>query len=341
MAGEYEFVRGSGRRTKTTMSARHPFISVAVPLHNEAGNIRPLYGEIRDVLDALGTPYEIILVNDASTDETPGLLRVIQASDPTVRVIEHQENYGQAAGLSTAFHAFRGEILVTLDGDGQNDPHDIPLLLDKLRQGYTVATGWRTRREERYLTRILPSRLANRIIALVTGVHVHDNGCSLKAYRAEAVAGVTIAHGFHRFLPAILGVTTQDVAEVAVSDRKRLHGQSHYGLKRVREVLRDLLSFYCVRHNPQAWEKRLRWLAAGGGGATLVLACSFAYTPRTDTLIALLVCLALAGLIGIVWSNVLRVLSLGAHQTVSCREVTSESLAVAVTPADAAAESTA
>nr|MBP7323867.1 glycosyltransferase family 2 protein [Deltaproteobacteria bacterium] len=320
------------------MSAVHPRISVAVPLHNEAGNILSLYREIRDVLEGIGMSYETILINDASTDETPALLRMMQTSDPHIRVIEHHENYGQAAGLSTAFQTFRGDILITMDGDGQNDPYDIPLLLEKINQGYRVATGWRTKRQEPYLTRILPSRMANWIISKITGIHVHDNGCSLKAYRAEVVRGVTIPHGFHRFLPAILGMQNREVAEVRVSDRMRMYGKSHYGLKRTWEVIRDLLSFHCVLHNPQRWRKRLGWLVSAGVGMALILAGCFSYAPQESTLALLLACLGCTALIYMVHSNVHRFMTLCLPEKVFRKELTSDTYAPSVRTADVVAE---
>jgi glycosyltransferase involved in cell wall biosynthesis len=242
-----------------------PEISLVVPLHNEEGNLPVLYEEIKAVLEGLGRPYEIVFVNDASTDGTQRVLEAIKEKDPTVRVIVHEENYGEAQSLSSGFCLCRGRVVVTMDGDGQNDPRDIPSLLDKLRDGYKAVSGWRVKRKESFLSKVLPSFVANRLIALVTGVKVHDTGCGLKAYRGELVRGVVVPHGFHRFLPAYFGVEGREVAEVKVKDRQRLYGTSHYGLSRTKEVLRDLLTFPFVSNYR-------KWLPVM---ASLLLGCLF------------------------------------------------------------------
>ncbi len=238
-----------------------PRLSLVVPLHNEAGTLTSLYQEIKEVLDNMKVPYEILFINDASADETPKILRQIKGLDKRVRIIEHQENYGEAAALSSGFKFARGDIIVTMDGDGQNDPRDIPTIVAKINEGYKAVTGWRQERNEKYLTRILPSVIANRIISVVTGVNVHDNGCGLKAYRGEVVRGVIIPNGFHRFLPAVLGVKSGEVAEVKVKDRRRIYGESHYGLSRIKEVIRELLTIRFVIHNPKLWRSRFRTIS--------------------------------------------------------------------------------
>ncbi len=217
-------------------------ISLVIPVHNEEGNIEPLYKEIKGVMDSLGEEYEIIYVNDGSTDDSGEILRRIKAQDPKVRVLEMDKNRGEAAALTAGFHHARGDIVVSMDGDGQNDPAYIPQLLEKLREGYKAVSGWREKRKEPYLARVLPSKVANWVIGLVTGVKVHDNGCSLKAYRGEIVKEIQIPHGFHRFIPAIFGVKNQEVAEVKIKDRPRRWGSSHYGLTRTLEVLRELIT---------------------------------------------------------------------------------------------------
>lgn len=226
-------------------------ISLVIPVHNEEGNIEPLYQEIKGVMDSLGEEYEIIYVNDGSTDGSGEILRRIKAQDPRVRVLEMDRNRGEAAALTAGFHHARGDIVVSMDGDGQNDPAYIPRLLEKLREGYKAVSGWREKRKEPFLTRVLPSRMANWIIGMVTGVRVHDNGCSLKAYRGEAVKSVHIPHGFHRFIPAIFGVKNNEVAEVKIKDRPRRWGSSHYGLSRTLEVLRELVTIpFILRGGP-------------------------------------------------------------------------------------------
>lgn len=220
-----------------------PELSLVVPLHNEEGNLPNLYREIKDVLESLGISYEILFVNDSSTDGTQKILEAIKAKDPTVRVIVHEENYGEAQSLSSGFSACLGKVVVTMDGDGQNDPRDIPLLLDRLKGDCKAVSGWRMKRREPLFSKVIPSFVANRLIALVTRVNVHDTGCGLKAYKAELVKGVVVPHGFHRFLPAYFGIRGEEVGEIRVKERERLYGASHYGLSRIKEVVRDLITF--------------------------------------------------------------------------------------------------
>lgn len=249
-------------------------ISVVIPVHNEEKNIEPLYEEILAALEPLGEPFEIIYVNDGSTDGTGEVLRKLKARDSRVRVLEMDRNRGEAAALTAGFFNARGEIVVSMDGDGQNDPAYIPDLLRKLREGYAVVSGWRMKRKEPLITRKIPSFVANRLIGLITGIRVHDNGCSLKAYRAEIVKRIQIPHGFHRFIPAVFGVKNSEVAEVKIIDRPRRFGRTHYGLKRTFEVLRELLTIRLVLKNRKRNEKGLTILTAFlflGTGVSLVL----------------------------------------------------------------------
>jgi glycosyltransferase involved in cell wall biosynthesis len=237
------------------MSDGVPALSVVVPVYNEAGNAGPLCTEIRDVMIALGRPFEMIFVNDGSTDATLDQLRHLGVGEPRLRIIDLDGNFGEAAALSAGFGAARGELVITLDGDGQNDPHDIPRLLETLeRNGYRVVSGWRQERQEGMLLRVLPSRLANSLIAAVSRIPVHDNGCGLKVYRRAVVAGAALPRGLNRFMPAIFGVRAGEVAEVPVNDRRRQHGQSHYGISRTLIVLRDLLALRFIVANPRRSE---------------------------------------------------------------------------------------
>ena len=247
---------------------------MVIPVHNEEKNIEPLYEEILAALEPLGEPFEIIYVNDGSTDGTGEVLRKLKARDSRVRVLEMDRNRGEAAALTAGFFNARGEIVVSMDGDGQNDPAYIPDLLRKLREGYAVVSGWRMKRKEPLITRKIPSFVANRLIGLITGIKVHDNGCSLKAYRAEIVKRIQIPHGFHRFIPAVFGVKNSEVAEVKIIDRPRRFGRTHYGLKRTFEVLRELLTIRLVLKNRKRNEKGLTILTAFlflGTGVSLVL----------------------------------------------------------------------
>jgi len=267
---EVEYVIESVRSffAREHRQAFRPRLSLVVPFYNEAGNVEALYHETRAVADGLGQDYECVFVNDGSTDRTGALLDEIARADERVRVVHLPSNQGEAAALSAGFQQARGRVIVTLDGDGQNDPRDIPPLLAKMGEGYLVVSGWRRRRQEDYWPRILPSRLANGLIAWVTGVPMHDCGCGLKAYRREILAGLSLPSGMHRFLPVILRVPAEAVAEIEVNDRARWSGSSHYGLSRVFAVLRDLLPVHCIR-----WGARtaMRALISAALVATMVL----------------------------------------------------------------------
>jgi glycosyltransferase involved in cell wall biosynthesis len=219
---------------------RRPALSFVVPVRDEEANVEPLHAELTAVARAIGRDHELVFVDDGSRDATLDRLRALAAGDARLRVVELDGNFGEAAALSAGFAAATGEIVITLDGDGQNDPADAPRLLARLEEGFDVVSGRRERRKEALPTRVLPSLVANRLIVLATGVPVHDCGCGLKAYRRNVVAGASLPRGFNRFLPAILGVDPKRVAEVPVRDRARGSGRSHYGLSRTAIVLRDL-----------------------------------------------------------------------------------------------------
>jgi glycosyltransferase involved in cell wall biosynthesis len=237
---------------------QNSMISIAVPLHNEEGNVEPLYREIKGVMEKTRLPYEIVLVNDGSTDRTGEILRKLKQQDHYLRVIELEGNFGEAAALSAGYQFSRGDWIITMDGDGQNDPRDIPGLVQKLQEGYRAVTGWRRDRQESYWIRVFPSQVANWMISQVTGVRVHDNGCGLKGYHGSLVREVFIPHGFHRFLPALFGVKKKEVAEVKVKDRRRQHGTSHYGLGRTLEVIRELSTVRFVIGNTRGWFERFK-----------------------------------------------------------------------------------
>jgi len=220
--------------------ARPLELSIVVPVYNEEGNVEPLHGELTRVARALGRSYELVFVNDGSRDGTLDRLTGLGARDEHLRIVDLDGNFGEAAALSAGFAHARGALVVTLDGDGQNDPADIPRLLARLSPELDVVSGRRSERKEAFLTRVLPSRVANWLIARATGVPVYDCGCGLKLYRREVLADARLPRGMNRFLPAILGVAPARVAEVRVNDRRRGSGQSHYGLARTFAVLRDL-----------------------------------------------------------------------------------------------------
>jgi glycosyltransferase involved in cell wall biosynthesis len=219
-----------------------PALSLVVPVYDEEENVGALHAELGRIAGELARPYEIVFVNDGSQDGTLGRLEALAAADPHLRIVDLDGNFGEAAALSAGFAHARGTVIVTLDGDGQNDPADIPRLLARLEDGFDVVSGRRVERREAFLSRVLPSRVANWLIVRATGVPVYDCGCGLKAYRREVVAGAQLPRGMNRFLPAILGVDPSRVAEVPVRDRLRGGGQSHYGFERVFVVCRDLVA---------------------------------------------------------------------------------------------------
>lgn len=223
-----------------------PDISIVVPLHNEEGNVERLWEEVDAVIPELDGSVEIILVNDGSTDRTGELLRGLVDKDPRVRAVELDGNWGQASAFCAGFEVARGKVVLTMDGDLQNDPADFPKSLAKLREGYKAVTGWRKDRQERYWDRVLPSKIANWLIGAVTKVPIHDNGCGLKSYQAEVVKGRYLPKGFNRFMPSIFGVKADEVAEIPVNDRERFAGSTHYGLKRIFIVLKDLLALRAI-----------------------------------------------------------------------------------------------
>jgi hypothetical protein len=247
---------------------RRPELSVVVPVYDEEGNVEPLHAELTDVCTRLGRPYEIVFVNDGSRDGTLARLSALVGTDPHLRVVDLDGNFGEAAALCAGFSVARGDVVVTLDGDGQNDPHDIPRLLDALRPDVDVVSGRRLQREGSMTTRVIPSWVANRMIVLATRVPVYDCGCGLKAYRRDVLTDAQLPKGMNRFMPAILGVPGTRVAEVTTRDRRRGSGQSHYGLWRVAVVFRDLPSLPLLcRH-----EKPARGVARALRVGALVLA---------------------------------------------------------------------
>lgn len=249
-------------------------ISVVVPVFNEQGNVAPLAREIDAAVRQSGPDYEILFVNDGSTDGTLEELQAVFREVPQLRILELDGNFGEAAALTAGFQAARGQIVMTLDVDGQNDPADLAKLWEEFQKGYAVVSGWRIARQEDFWLRVLPSRIANWWIAKLTRVPLHDNGCGLKMYRAEVVKRVQLSRGFNRFLPAIFGVHAEEVTEVPVRDRRRQHGSSHYGFSRTPVVLRDLMAIPFLLTHPRLFFPV--WVALCGlaGLATATLALS-------------------------------------------------------------------
>lgn len=216
-------------------------LSVIIPVYNEALNIPTLHERLVDALELIGHPFEVIVVNDGSSDDSEILLEAICRGDPRFKVVNFYRNFGQTAALMAGIDYSLGEILVSMDGDLQNDPADIGVLLDKLKEGFDVVSGWRTSRQDHRIRRNLPSRIANRLISVVFGVYLHDYGCSLKAYRREILKGVKLYGEMHRFIPIYASWQGARVAEVPVKHHPRTQGRSKYGLERVAKVLLDLV----------------------------------------------------------------------------------------------------
>lgn len=217
-------------------------VSIVVPLFNEVENVRLLYDNLKPVIESLDKTSEIIFVDDGSTDGTYLLLQELQELDPRVWVVRLRRNYGQTAAFSAGFDLAHGDVVITMDGDLQNDAADIPKLLAKIGEGFDVVSGWRYRRQDVFLTRRLPSMIANAMISKVTGVRLHDYGCSLKAYRSEVVKNINLYGEMHRFIPALASWIGIQVAEVPVNHYARKYGKSKYGLRRTIRVLLDLIT---------------------------------------------------------------------------------------------------
>jgi glycosyltransferase involved in cell wall biosynthesis len=217
-------------------------VSVVVPVFNEEGNLRKLVAELQSVLDGAGLNYELLLIDDGSTDRSPSLLKELAADLPQIKIILLRRNFGQTAAMAAGFDHARGEVIVPMDGDLQNDPRDIPRLLEKIEEGYDVVSGWRRDRKDKMISRRLPSMLANSLISRMTKVPLHDYGCTLKAYRSAALVDVNLYGELHRFVPALASQFGARVTEITVNHRPRMAGKSKYGIERTLRVVLDLLT---------------------------------------------------------------------------------------------------
>jgi glycosyltransferase involved in cell wall biosynthesis len=217
-------------------------LSVVVPVYNEAENLEELYSEISTSCEDLKRSHEIIFVDDGSTDNSYFVLKKLQKKDPKAKLIRLRKNFGQTAALSAGFHHARGEIIISLDADLQNDPKDFGLLIDKIEEGYDIVSGWRKKRKDKFLTRRVPSHLANWLISIITRVKLHDYGCTLKAFRKEVVKNIQLYGELHRFIPAIASNMGVTIAEAKVNHRPRKHGKSKYSVMRFVKVILDLLT---------------------------------------------------------------------------------------------------
>jgi glycosyltransferase involved in cell wall biosynthesis len=254
-----------------------PELSVVVPLYNEEDSLRPLYLAITAAVEPLGIAFEIVFVDDGSKDATVRIGDEIARADPRVCLVKFRRNYGQTPAMAAGIAQARGEVIVTMDGDLQNDPADIGNLLRKIDEGHDIVVGWRFDRQDKLVSRKIPSRIANALIAKVTGVPIKDNGCSLKAYRASLIKKIPLYSEMHRFIPAMASIAGPRIAEIKVRHHARQFGQSKYGLSRIYKVLLDLMVIKTVASftaRPLLWFGILSFpmLAA----AALAFACTLA-----------------------------------------------------------------
>jgi glycosyltransferase involved in cell wall biosynthesis len=226
-------------------------ISVVIPIHNEQDNINQLYGDLTAVLVPMDESFEIIMVNDGSKDQSGSMMDDIAEKDRRLKVVHLSGNHGQAYAMWAGFDHASGDTVIAMDGDNQNDPEDIPRLLEKIDSGFDVVSGWRKQRKDGRLFRILPSKAANWLISKVTGIKLHDFGCSLKAYKKETIQGLKLYGDMHRFIPILTSWRGACVGEIEVNHRYRRFGSSHYGLSRIIKVLLDLLFL-------RFWDRHLR-----------------------------------------------------------------------------------
>ena len=217
-------------------------LSVVIPIYNEAKNVERLYEKLEEVLSKLDKSYEVLLVDDGSTDGTIDKLTEIRKRNPKYKVIQFRRNYGQTAAISAGFDYSIGDVIVTIDADLQNDPKDIPKILKKMEDGYDVVSGWRKERKDPFLTRIVPSKIANWLVSILAGIHLHDYGCTLKAYSKDVAKNVQLYGEMHRYIPALASWIGINVTEVPVSHHERKFGKSKYGISRTPRVILDLIT---------------------------------------------------------------------------------------------------
>jgi glycosyltransferase involved in cell wall biosynthesis len=226
---------------KAASTGGRPHLSVIAPLYNEEDNVQPLYEALTNALDPTGLDYEMVLVDDGSKDSTLSRAIALAQGDPRVKVVKFRRNCGQTAAMAAGIEFAAGDVLVTMDGDLQNDPLDIPMFLETIDSGYDIVVGWRFKRQDKLITRKIPSKIANWLIGKVTKVPIKDNGCSLKAYRASVIKHIPLYSEMHRFIPAMASIAAPRIAEVKARHHARRFGKSKYGLSRVYKVLLDLL----------------------------------------------------------------------------------------------------
>jgi glycosyltransferase involved in cell wall biosynthesis len=247
-------------------------LSVVIPIHNEESAILRLYDRLTDVMEGLQRPYEIVFVDDASSDRSFDLLANLCETDARLKVVRLRRNFGQTAALSAGFDEARGEIIISMDGDLQHAPEDLPALLEKIDEGYDIASGWRHERQDNLVMRKIPSRIANWLMSKASGVELHDFGTTFKAYRSEVIKDVNLYGELHRFIPALASVNGARIVEVPISNPPREGGESHYGIGRTFNVFFDILTvrfFLKYATRPMHFFGRIGLLLGGTGGAIL------------------------------------------------------------------------
>ncbi len=244
------------------------YCSIVVPFHNEEENMPPLYRLLTRVMEAIGEDYELVFVDDGSSDRTQIIMREISALDPRVTGVRLRRNFGQTPALAAGFDYAQGEVVIAMDGDLQHEPEDIPRFLAKIEEGYDVVSGWRQNRQDGFL-RTFPSKIANKMMARASGVPIHDFGTTFKAYRREVLERIPIYGQMHRFLPAMASVEGASIAEVPIVDKPRVNGKSHYGLSRTFRVMFDILT---IRFIVRYFSRPLHFF--GGIGAVMIAVAS-------------------------------------------------------------------
>ncbi|MBC7333328.1 MAG: glycosyltransferase family 2 protein [Actinobacteria bacterium] len=235
--------RGNNRnKYKDKNKNNNTEISIIIPIYNEEESIDLLYSQLDQTLSKLGLSYEVILIDDGSTDNTYTKLVEIHKRNSNYKIIKLRRNFGQTAAISAGFDYSRGNIIITLDADLQNDPGDIPKLIEKMKEGYDIVSGWRKNRKDKFLTRRIPSILANKIISRITGVHLHDFGCTLKAYSKDIVKNISLYGEMHRYIPAIASSVGAKITEIEVRHNERKFGKSKYGISRTIRVILDIIT---------------------------------------------------------------------------------------------------
>jgi glycosyltransferase involved in cell wall biosynthesis len=267
-----------------------PDLSVIAPLYNEEESVGPLYRAIIGALDPMGMSYEILFVDDGSRDGTFGKAKDLAGKDAHLRVIRFRRNYGQTPAMAAGIDHARGKILITMDGDLQNDPRDIPLFIEKIGEGFDIVCGIREKRQDKLITRKIPSKVANWLIGKVTGVPIRDNGCSLKAYRSDVIKAIPLYSEMHRFIPAMASIAGSRIAQIPVRHHARKYGKSKYGLSRIYKVLLDLLMIKTVvsfSSRPMFWFGGMASLPALGSFFAFAYAISLWKSSDGESLVVL------------------------------------------------------